>query len=108
MPKDPTSILDYPQVRNLDQISVTTTEAYSDHLGTKYVFLTTGDVDVQIAFTFKRAEKKKQTSLITQPANTTYKYTSPPDFKLWRVFHKVASGTSTLDVLASEIDIEEV
>ena len=93
-------------MRVLPQISVTTTEQVcKSRLGTKYVLCKAGTTAVLVAFSFRLAERK-ETDFYEIPANTTYKFTAPKGNKIWFVFCKTASGTSTLDVSCSEMNVE--
>lgn len=94
-------------MRVLKQISVTTTEKTSERLGKKYILATAGSTAVLIAFSYKIRESK-ETDFFTIPANQERKFTAPKGKKIWYIFCKVASGTSTLDLVASEMDINLV
>ena len=94
-------------MRVLNQISVTTTKKTSERLGKKYVLATAGATAVLIAFSYKIRESR-ETDFFTIPANQERKFTAPKGKKIWFIFCKTASGTSTLDVVASEMDIHLV
>ena len=90
-----------------NQISVTTTEKASDRLGKKYVLCKTGTTAVLVAFSFRLAQRP-ETDWFEIPASKTYKFTAPKGKKIWFLFCKTASGTSTLDITFSEMDIDKV
>ena len=94
-------------MRVLPQISVTTTPKTSERLGKKYLLATAGSTAVLIAFSYRISESK-ETDFYTIPANQERKFTAPKGKKIWFIFCKVASGTSTLDLVASEMDIHLV
>lgn len=94
-------------MRVLPQISVTTTPKTSERLGKKYLLATAGSTAVLIAFSYRISESK-ETDFFTIPANQERKFTAPKGKKIWYIFCKVASGTSTLDLVASEMDIDLV
>ena len=94
-------------MRVLPQISVTTTPKTSERLGKKYLLATAGATAVLIAFSYRISESK-ETDFYTIPANQERKFTAPKGKKIWFIFCKVASGTSTLDLVASEMDIDLV
>ena len=94
-------------MRVVPQISVTTTEQTSEKLGRKRILATAGTTAVLIAFSF-RLIKSKETDYYSIPANCTYKFEAPKGKKIWYVFCKTASGTSTLDLASTEMDVEAV
>jgi len=94
-------------LRVVSQISVTTSEQASEKLGYKYVLAQVGSTDVLLAFSY-RLDRSRQTDWITQGAGSTYKYEAPKGHKIWYVFCKTSSGTSTLDLVASDMDIEAI
>ena len=94
-------------MRVVPQISVTTTEKRSEQLGRKRLLATAGSTAVLIAFSFRLAESK-ETDYYSIPANCTYKFEAPKGKKIWYVFCKTASGTSTLDLASTEMDVEAV
>ena len=95
-------------MRVVPQISVTTTEETSEKLGYKKVIIqVSGNVDVQLAFSYK-LEQSRQTDWISQGMGTTYKYEAPKGKKIWYVFYKTISGTSIISLIATDGDVEKV
>lgn len=88
------------------QLVVGTSEAVTESLGYKRVILTAGDADVQVGFSYRLA-KSRETDLITIPTTKRWKFTAPKGKKIWFVFYK-AGGATTLDLVATDGDIDEV
>lgn len=94
-------------MRVLNQISVTTTQKASDRIGKKHVLATIGTTAVLIAFSYRLMERP-ETDFRSFGANEVWKFTAPKGKKIWYMFCKTASGTSTLDLTASDMDFDKI
>jgi len=89
----------------LPQIAITTTETRYEIMGYKILLCKTGTTAVNIAFSLVKASQRT-TDKIQIPASTTYKFTAPKGHLFYQIFVDCDSGTSTLDVASSNIDVE--
>ena len=94
-------------MRVLPQISVTTTEGKTEKLGYKTVLLKAGTTDVLVAFSHRLMESPDG-DFYNLTASEERKFIAPKGKKIWYVFHKTASGSSTLDVTAYDGDIDKI
>lgn len=89
----------------LPQIAITTSEKCFDIMGYKILLCKTGTTAVNITFSLVKASQRT-TDKIQIPASTTYKFTAPKGHLFYQIFVDCDSGTSTLDVASSDIDVE--
>jgi Zn/Cd-binding protein ZinT len=88
----------------LPQIAVTTTEQNKEIMGYKILLCKTGTTAVNIAFSLVKASQRT-TDKIQIPASTTYKFTAPKGHLFYQIFVDTDTGTSTLDVVSTDIDV---
>ena len=74
-------------------------------MGFKILLCKTGTTAVNIALSMIIAGQRT-TDKLQIPASTTYKFTAPKGHLFYQIFVDCDSGTSTLDVESSDIDIE--
>jgi len=91
-------------VRVLPQISVSTTETKRLIYGCKHLRVTVGTTDVLFTFNYDISEHAKH-DWITLTANGVYRFNAPKGKLIYTIFCKTASGTSTLDVVATDTEI---
>lgn len=89
----------------LPQISVTTTETRYDITGKKILVCKAGTTAVNVGFSLIKGSMRS-TDMVQIPIGTTYKFTAPKGHLFYQIFVNCDSGTSTLDVAASDINIE--
>lgn len=89
------------------QLSVSTTAQTSEHLGYKTILLKAGSTAILVAFSHK-LHRAKDTDWFSIGANEHWKVQAPKGKLIHYVFYKTASGTSTLDLVAYDGDIEKI
>ena len=91
----------------LPKISVTTTETRYQIMGKRFLLCQSGTSAVNIGFSYVIAGHRT-TDMVQIPLNTPYRFTAPKGHLFYQIFVSTDSGTSTLDVVASDINVELV
>jgi len=86
---------------------VTTAQKTSGLLNSKYVIATIGSTAVLLAFSYNRSESPLG-DFRSFSANGVYKFTAPKGKRIHYIFCKTASGTSTLVLTATDMDVDKI
>jgi hypothetical protein len=88
----------------LPQISVSSNLDFRLLRGFKYLRVTVGTSDVMFTFNYDISQMPKH-DFITLKAGGTYRFNAPKGKLIYVIFFYCPSGTSTLDVVASDTEI---
>ena len=91
-------------MRVLSNLSVSTVLDKRLLYGVKFVRVKVGSADVLFSFNYDISEMPKY-DFVTLSANGVYRFNAPKGKLIYTIFFKTASGTSTLDVVASDTEI---
>jgi hypothetical protein len=94
-------------LRVIPSLSVSTIETASERLGYKRVIAKAGSTAVLIAFSYK-LQQARESDFFTLGANEQWKFEAPKGKKIWYVFYKTSSGTSTLELIATDGDLDKI